>query len=438
VASVAVGGAPAEAPADSAVALAASALTASGAAFPGAAFAWSRTGTAAGEITAVGAGAAYRGMVPGTDTVTVTAAGGGRTATARVVVTVRGPRVAAVTFPAAVAYVGVGATFALPAAGRTAGGAVDPRATITYRVDAAAPAASVAGHGTVTGAAVGTARVIAAAPTTGAASAWPADTLTVVVAGGAGELSVALDDTVLVAGRPLALTGADLAGGLSAQVDGLAAGTAAGSAGATLLTPAALFSTCQPLGRRVPVTLAAAGKARTLDLGVYAPQRLALAPGQHVPLTDAAAAGCPVTVDAAGTYVVMPFAWDRGLSTGGTAGGTGRAARRRPSGSRPAGGPRPSRQPRRPRRPVRAPRRPGPRRAPGGARFPAGIWTTCFRCTPRGGSLGGQARNARPRSRPRSRARGRAARAPSRRRSARRSRSARSATPPGGSCNPPA
>ena len=311
IASVVVSGAPAEAPADSALALAASAVAASGAAFPGASFAWSRTGTAAGELTPSGAGAAYRGTTPGTDTVTVTAAGGAQTVTARVVVTVRGPRVASVEFPSAVAYVGVGATFSVPAVARTVGGVVDPRASIAYRVEAATPAASVTVDGALSGEAVGTARLIAVASTTGAASAWPADTLTVVVTGGAGELSVAIDDTVLAAGRPLVLTGPDLARGVSAQIDGAAASASATPAGVTVVPPAGLFATCQSLGRRVAVALTAGGRARTLALGVYAPQRVALAPGQHAALADAAAAGCPVAIEHAGTYVVMPYAWDR-------------------------------------------------------------------------------------------------------------------------------
>lgn len=311
VASAAVSGVPAEVPADSAVTLTASALAAGGAAFSGATFTWSRAGTAAGELTVAGAGAAYRGTTPGADTITVTAAGGGRTATTQVVVTVRGPRVAAVAFVGAVAYVGVGATLALPAVGRTTGGVINPRAAIAYRIEAGTPAASVAADGTLTGLAIGTNRLIAAAPTTGPAGAWPADTLTVVVSGGAGDLSVSVDDTVLVAGRPLALTGLDPASGVSAQVDAAAAMVTPAPDGVVVVPPAALFASCQPLGRRVPVMLNAGGKARTLALGVYAPQRVALVPGQHAALTGAATAGCPVAVEQAGTYVVMPFAWDR-------------------------------------------------------------------------------------------------------------------------------
>lgn len=330
LASVDVSPASAEVALDSALVVTATAFAAANTSLPPAvAYAWSRRGTAGGTITGDGgtSGATYRAGGPGVDTLTVTASAPGvsATATASAVVTVRGPRVARVTYLAQRAYVGVGGTLALAAVGRDATGAVVPRAVVTYRAELAGPV-TVADDGTLTGTAAGTARVIATANTGASGGPAPADTLDVVIAGGADALGFALVDTLAQPGRAVTLLGADLAGA-AVTLDGTALAVTAGvagpdgSGGVVAAVPGSLYPTCRPLGATAPLVVTAAGRRRTLALAVYAPLAVALAPGQHRRLTEAAAGGCPVAVDQAGTYVAMPFAWDRQVPGGGTAGG---------------------------------------------------------------------------------------------------------------------
>jgi hypothetical protein len=280
---------------------------------------WTRRGSAGGQIVpadADGRTGTYRAGNVGVDTLEAAVrVRGGEAVVGQAVVDARGPRVARVWFPARIAYLGVGGAFALPAAGRDAAGA-PAGAALTYRsLDPAV--ATAAPDGTIAGLAEGAARVVAEASAGGApGAAPPADTLRVVVAGDAALLPVALTDTVAQTGRPFTVVAPGFDVGAAVTLAGEAARVTAAAPGApmtgvTVTPPAAAFASCRPLGATAPLTVAAGGRRRTVALPVYAPLVVALAPGQHQRVTAAAAAGCPVAVDQAGTYVAMPFAWDR-------------------------------------------------------------------------------------------------------------------------------
>jgi hypothetical protein len=121
---------------------------------------------------------------------------------------------------------------------------------------------------------------------------------------------------VAQAGRPFTVLGPGLDVGAAVTLAGEAARVTpaaprVSTTAVTVTPPAAAFAPCRPLGATAPLAVVAGGRRRIVALRVYAPLVVALAPGQHQRVAAAAAAGCPVAVDQAGTYVAMPFAWDR-------------------------------------------------------------------------------------------------------------------------------
>ncbi|HEY0969359.1 MAG TPA: Ig-like domain-containing protein [Gemmatimonadales bacterium] len=128
-----------------------------------------------------------------------------------------------------------------------------------------------------------------------------ADTVQVRVV--AGTVGVLLADTVVAPATPMRLAGSGAASATVA-LNGVPGTIAADVDGRYALAPSAPWEPCLPSGRRG--TLSVSGQSVDIALDA-APVKLTLAPGQYAIPTEAVRAGCPVEVQEAGEYVVMPF-----------------------------------------------------------------------------------------------------------------------------------
>lgn len=126
------------------------------------------------------------------------------------------------------------------------------------------------------------------------------------------NLRVAPRDSLLEPGRPLHLSGIDLAG-IRVRIGGLNARILEESPTDLFVdVPDSLFAPCLRTGVSYDIELRRGRQRTTLNLpAVSVPYRVSLDPGEHVLATAAVSRGCSVEVADSGVYLAMPFAWDR-------------------------------------------------------------------------------------------------------------------------------
>jgi hypothetical protein len=125
------------------------------------------------------------------------------------------------------------------------------------------------------------------------------------------SLRVASSDSLLRPGRPLRLTGVDLAG-IQVRIAGFKAEVVReNSTSLEVEVPEALFAPCLRGGVDYEIELRRGRQRKNFSLRAMAvPYRVSLAPGEHVLATDAVARGCAVEVADSGLYLAMPFSWE--------------------------------------------------------------------------------------------------------------------------------
>jgi hypothetical protein len=242
-------------------------------------------------------------VAPGTARITATV--DGQSAGARIVSN-RPPLARIVLTPAAL-LLGSGQSTTLTAVATDRAGATMSGQAFTFASTNSAVAA-VSSTGVVTPGVIGSAAIIATA--TGPTGAF-ADT-SVVTVGGSAQLVIALPDTVIGPNQVLKITGAGLAGA-TAKVGGIAVALSNVTAvSAELVIPASLFQPCLRAGITYPVSLKVGADSLVGQLAAQAvPVQVSLAPGQHVIVQSGLDLGCPIATSSGGTYVLMPYTWDK-------------------------------------------------------------------------------------------------------------------------------
>ncbi|MDQ2668636.1 MAG: hypothetical protein M3Z05_21960 [Gemmatimonadota bacterium] len=242
-------------------------------------------------------------VAPGTARITATVDAQSATA---MVISNRPPLARVVLTPAAL-LLGIGQITTLTAVATDRAGATMSGQAFTFTSTNSAVAA-VSSSGVVTPGVTGSTAIIATA--TGPTGTF-ADTSLVTV-GGSARLAIALPDTVIGPNQTLKITGAGLAGA-TAKVGGIAVALSNVTAvSAELVIPASLFQPCLRAGITYPVSLKVGADSLVGQLAAQAvPVQISLAPGQHVIVQSGLDLGCPIATSSGGTYVLMPYTWDK-------------------------------------------------------------------------------------------------------------------------------
>jgi hypothetical protein len=241
----------------------------------------------------------------GSGTARITATVDAQSATAKVISS-RSPLARVVLTPAAM-LLGKGQITTLTAVATDRAGATMSGQTFTFTSTNSAVAA-VSSSGVVTPGVVGSTTIIATA--TGPTGAF-ADT-SIVTVGGSALLVIALPDTVIGPNQVLKIDGAGLAGA-TAKIGGIAVAlTNVTGTSAELVIPASLFQPCLRAGVTYLVSVKVGADSVVGQLAAQAvPVEVSLAPGQHVIVQTGLDLGCPIATSGGGTYVLMPYTWDK-------------------------------------------------------------------------------------------------------------------------------
>lgn len=142
-----------------------------------------------------------------------------------------------------------------------------------------------------------------------AAGATVSDTALVLVQAGSASIGTPARSTA--ADSALTLIGAHLAGATVAVNGTVTAATAQGDSSLSITVPGSAFGACIVPGTAASVTVTQGTKTATLSIPMRGRgKHVSLATGAYTLVSSSIADGCPIELDSAGTYLVMPYRWD--------------------------------------------------------------------------------------------------------------------------------